>query len=183
MFRLMAPTRRAVGLDHNRRPMHVTVRPRGAVYRATRLLTALVVRLRPTCRIAYSLDTTDRRLIETVILPHIARTAEYRRIVFVGVQLYTRHDERAYFSHKDFWTIDVDPRVARYGARQHVVDSIASLGVHFRHRRSTRLSLTASSAAAWKRMASGNERPFRHAARVSARTACSFLDGTTRLGV
>lgn len=132
MSRLMAPTRRAVGFDQNRRPMHLKVRPRGAVYRATRLLTALVVRLRPSCRIAYSLDTTDRRLIETVILPYIAGTEEYQRIVFVGVQLYTRHYESEYFSHKDFWTIDIDPRVARYGARQHVVDSIVSLGVHFR---------------------------------------------------
>lgn len=112
--------------------MHLKMRPRGAVYRATRLLTALAVRLRPSCRIIYSLDTTDRRLIETVILPHIALSAEYQRILFVGVQLYTRHYEREYFRNKDFWTLDVDPHIARYGARQHVVDSIVSLGAHCR---------------------------------------------------
>ena len=111
--------------------MRVTMRPKGVTYRTTRLMVDLFVRLRPSADLAFTLETTDRRLFEDVILPHISCDAQYQRILFVGVQLYTRHYERDYFSHKDLWTIDLDPRAARYGARRHIIDSITAIGAHF----------------------------------------------------
>jgi hypothetical protein len=111
--------------------MRVTMAPKGVRYHSTRILAELLVRLRPSSRFAFTLETTDRRVIEDVILPHISREAEYHKILFVGVRLYTRHYEREYFSDKDFWTIDVDPRAARYGARRHIVDSVTAIGAHF----------------------------------------------------
>lgn len=111
--------------------MRVTMRPKGFVYHTTRFLVELVVRLRPSTELAFTLDTKDRRIFEDVILPHISHEAQYQRILFVGVQLYTRHYERDYFSLKDLCTIDLDPRAARYGARRHIIDSIMSIGAHF----------------------------------------------------
>jgi hypothetical protein len=111
--------------------MRVTLRPKGFVYHATRLLAELFVRLRPSTDFAFTLETGDRRIFEDIILPHIAAEAAFQRILFVGVRLYTRHYEREYFSHKDLCTIDLDPRAARYGARRHVVDSITAIGSHF----------------------------------------------------
>jgi hypothetical protein len=111
--------------------MRVKMRPKGVVYRTTRVLVDLFVRVRPSTELAFALETTDRRIFEEAILPHISRDPQYQRILFVGVQLYTRHYERDYFSEKDLWTIDLDPRAARYGARRHIVDSIASIGAHF----------------------------------------------------
>ena len=111
--------------------MRVKMRPKGLVYRTTRFLVELFVKLRPSAELVFSLETKDRRIFEDVILPHISRDAQYQRILFVGVQLYTRHYERDFFSHKDFCTIDLDPRAARYGARRHLIDSITSIGAHF----------------------------------------------------
>jgi hypothetical protein len=111
--------------------MRVTMAPKGVRYHSTRILAELLVRLRPSSRFAFTLETKDRRIIEDVILPHMSREAEYQKILFVGVRLYTRHYEREYFTHKDFWTIDVDPRAARYGARRHIVDSVTAIGAHF----------------------------------------------------
>jgi hypothetical protein len=111
--------------------MRVTMRPKGLTYRTTRLLVDLLVKVRPSAELAFALETTDRRIFEDVILSHISRDAQYQRILFVGVQLYTRHYERDYFRHKDLWTIDLDPRAARYGARRHIIDSITAIGAHF----------------------------------------------------
>jgi hypothetical protein len=111
--------------------MRVTMRPEGVGYHTARFLVDLIVRLRPSAGLAFTLETKDRRILEDVILPHISREAEYQTILFVGVQLYTRHYERDYFRHKDFCTIDRDPRAARHGARRHIIDSITSIGTHF----------------------------------------------------
>lgn len=111
--------------------MRVRLRPKGLVYHTTRFLAELFVKLRPSTELAFALETKDRRIFEDVILPHVSREAQYQRILFVGVQMYTRHYERDYFSHKDLWTIDLDPRAARYGARRHIIDSITSIGAHF----------------------------------------------------
>jgi SAM-dependent methyltransferase len=53
-----------------------------------------------------------------------------QHVLFVGCAVHTAHYE-SLFPGRDFVTIDVDPTKARYGARRHVVDTIANLESHF----------------------------------------------------
>lgn len=80
------------------------------------------------------LDTPDRRVLETVILPAFASRPEVRRVLFVGCAEYTR-DYEGHFAGRGFYTIDVDPARAPYGATapgRHLVDSVENAGRHFR---------------------------------------------------
>ena len=71
----------------------------------------------------------DRYLLEEVIFPAISARADMRRILFVGCDWYTKDYPRR-FADREFWTIDVDPAKARYGADRHIVDSLTNLGAH-----------------------------------------------------
>ncbi|HVK06914.1 MAG TPA: hypothetical protein VM490_25835, partial [Armatimonadaceae bacterium] len=53
------------------------------------------------------LETEDRRLLEQVILPDLARRAELRRVLFVGCAWYTESYER-FFPGREYWTLDLD---------------------------------------------------------------------------
>lgn len=74
--------------------------------------------------------TDDRRVLQTVILPHFARQPGITKVLFVGCAWYTR-GYRRFFPPQAYWTLDSDPGRRRYGARQHVTDSLANVGVHF----------------------------------------------------
>lgn len=77
-----------------------------------------------------SLSTPDRRLLDDVILPPLAADPQYRLVVFVGCDWYTRHYENM-FRGRDYWTIEVDPARARFGATQHVVGPMVEIGSQF----------------------------------------------------
>jgi SAM-dependent methyltransferase len=91
----------------------------------------LVVR---TARAAFglptSLDTEDRRILEQEILPWFGEREEFRRVLFVGCDWYTRHYDSFFDSH-EYWTLEKDAARRRYGAERHVVDSVANLAEHF----------------------------------------------------
>ncbi|HVK06618.1 MAG TPA: class I SAM-dependent methyltransferase, partial [Armatimonadaceae bacterium] len=72
------------------------------------------------------------RLLEQVILPDLARRAELRRVLFVGCAWYTESYER-FFPGREYWTLDLDPEQARFGARggRHLVDSASRVAGHF----------------------------------------------------
>lgn len=74
----------------------------------------------------------DRIILEDVIFPYFINNDQIIKIVFVGVAWYTRQYNRV-FKHKQFWTVDFDPRVKKYGSRRHIVDSIENLDRHFRN--------------------------------------------------
>jgi SAM-dependent methyltransferase len=74
--------------------------------------------------------TEDRRMLEKVILPQFADPEEFRRIVFIGCDWYTR-GYRRFFPQQEFWTVDVDPKKARYGAMHHVTDCVTNVDRHF----------------------------------------------------
>lgn len=74
--------------------------------------------------------TPDRHVLENVIFETVRESPELRRVLFVGVDFYTRHYPALFAGH-DFSTIDFDPDKARYGAPRHVVDSLEHLGRHF----------------------------------------------------
>jgi hypothetical protein len=76
------------------------------------------------------LETEDRRVLEEVIFRHYCSLPDVYTILFVGVDWYTRHYERFYFSDKDFWTIDKSPRRRRYGAKQHLTCALEDLIPH-----------------------------------------------------
>ena len=75
----------------------------------------------------------NRDILETVILPQFASCRDVRRVLFVGCAEYTR-DYENYFAGHDYYTIDVDPATAAYGAcrpNHHFVDSVEHVGRYF----------------------------------------------------
>lgn len=87
--------------------------------------------LRRSLGLPVRMDTPDRRLLEQCILPHYAARPDMRDALFVGVGWYTVHYE-SLLEGLRCTTIDVDPRVARYGSRyRHVVTSVVAAADHF----------------------------------------------------
>ncbi|OFV92542.1 MAG: hypothetical protein A3G76_00420 [Acidobacteria bacterium RIFCSPLOWO2_12_FULL_65_11] len=72
----------------------------------------------------------DRRVLEGDILPELARDPTVTRLLFVGVQWYTRHYPDQ-FGGKTFATIDPDPEVARLGGNPHAVGRVQDIEEHF----------------------------------------------------
>jgi SAM-dependent methyltransferase len=72
----------------------------------------------------------DRHVLERRIFPWLLAAPDYRRILFVGCAWYTLHYPRL-FSAREFWTMECDPLLARFGGRRHVVDSCVRVGSHF----------------------------------------------------
>ena len=91
-------------------------------YRYIRIMHSLGFRL--------SLRTEDRHILENTILPYIAQSDKYQTIVFVGCDWYTSKYKK-YFKRKDYWTIEIDPAMTRYGAKRHIIDSVSNLEKHF----------------------------------------------------
>jgi SAM-dependent methyltransferase len=69
-----------------------------------------------------------RAVLEDVIFPAIRAEPALTKILFVGVDFYTA-DYPQRFADREFWTIDVLPERARFGAGRHVVGSITE--AHF----------------------------------------------------
>ncbi len=74
-----------------------------------------------------ALQTPDLKVLDNVILPPLIQDPACRRVVFVGCDWYTRHYEDM-FAGRDYWTIEVDPARAHFGARQHVVGPMVEIG-------------------------------------------------------
>lgn len=72
----------------------------------------------------------DRRVLERDILGELARDPEVERVLFVGVQWYTKHYP-AHFDGKTFATLDPAPGVAQFGGNPHAVGQIQDLAEHF----------------------------------------------------
>ena len=77
-----------------------------------------------------ALQTPDRRVLDRVILPPLIQDPACRRVIFVGCDWYTRHYEEM-FAGRDYWTIEVDPARARFGARQHLVGPMVEISERF----------------------------------------------------
>jgi hypothetical protein len=78
------------------------------------------------------LHTEDRRLLEDVIIETYVGKPDIRTVLFVGVDWYTRHYEPFFFKDKALWTLDMRPKVRRFGAKHHVVCKLEDAGEHFR---------------------------------------------------
>ncbi len=76
------------------------------------------------------LRNEDRRVLEQIILPHFIRDRECQDILFVGCDWYTQ-GYNAWFEEKNYWTIDVDPAMRKFAAKQHIVDGLQNISHHF----------------------------------------------------
>jgi hypothetical protein len=75
------------------------------------------------------ISTRDRLILEKIILPHLAATNSYKRILFVGCSAYTQW-YREFFNNEEYWTIDPIDMKRRYGSDRHVIDSIINVRKH-----------------------------------------------------
>jgi hypothetical protein len=70
-----------------------------------------------------------RRFIEQDVLPWLRNN--YRRILFVGTASYTYHYERLFYADRDqYTTMDFNPALKVWGAREHITAPIQEIGQH-----------------------------------------------------
>jgi SAM-dependent methyltransferase len=77
------------------------------------------------------LRTEDRRVLQQVIFPFYLEDVCCKDVLFVGCHWYTRGYNKVFERHKNYWTLEIDPARARYGAAQHIVDALQNLRRHF----------------------------------------------------
>lgn len=93
-----------------------------------KLLFKAIMSNRLVARVYFRVCRPDRRYMEDKLLPTFVRTRP-RRVLSVGVQTYCAHYSR-YFAGTpaEYWTIDLDPRVAKLGSRgRHIVANITDI--------------------------------------------------------
>jgi hypothetical protein len=90
----------------------------------------LVARVLLRLGVPLRLNSPDRVVLEQQILPYFAASADFRRVLFVGCDWYTQSYERL-FRGKDYVTIEIDATRRPFGAKRHIVGSLADLGSHF----------------------------------------------------
>jgi hypothetical protein len=77
------------------------------------------------------LDTEDRRVLEQTIFPYFLRQDDYQNILFVGCHWYTKGYNERFEKKKNYWTIEPSFARQRYGAKQHIRDTLQQLRNHF----------------------------------------------------
>jgi SAM-dependent methyltransferase len=78
-------------------------------------------------RYARMYHAASRVCLERELLPWLAR--HYDRVLFVGTSSYTYHYERL-FRPDQYTTLEIQPRGAVWGARQHIVAPVEEIGRH-----------------------------------------------------
>jgi SAM-dependent methyltransferase len=76
------------------------------------------------------LKTEDRQVLQTKILPYFAQRSEFFNILFVGTAWYTE-GYKVIFQQKNYWTIEIDPSLAKHGASNHLIDSVENIDIYF----------------------------------------------------
>lgn len=99
-------------------------RPPSDFYRYAAILLRNAVGLRN------RLHSPDRDVLERIMLPAYARLPGMRRVLFVGSDWFTRHNEKL-FPGQEYCTLDPDSEKRKFGARRHVVAGLQSLDAHF----------------------------------------------------
>ncbi len=74
-------------------------------------------------------NSPDRLILEDIIIPHLIASSEFKRILFVGCDWYTKPYKK-FFKTQEYWTIEIDETKKRYGAKNHIIDSIQNLSNH-----------------------------------------------------
>jgi SAM-dependent methyltransferase len=122
--------------DHQRREAEVLIGNSAGARRRNpiaRLLTDPAFAMRA-ARFALGLptkmETEDRRVLEEIIFPFYVALPDIKSVLFVGCDWYTKHYAKTFFRRHDYWTIDVEENARKYGARQHIADSLEFLDRH-----------------------------------------------------
>lgn len=90
----------------------------------------LVMRLKVMMGREVRIHSEERQLLEGTIIPHFAAREDIRKVLFVGCNPYTAHYVNLW-PNTEYWTIDIDARQRRFGAANHIVDSVENLTDHF----------------------------------------------------
>ena len=77
------------------------------------------------------LNTEDRRVLEQIIFLYFLQRNNYKEILFVGCHWYTKGYNKRFEEKKNYWTIEPNPLRQRYGAKQHIGDTLQNLSNHF----------------------------------------------------
>ena len=77
-----------------------------------------------------NLNSPDRQILEEIIFPELYKEGKNLKILFVGCEWYTAH-YKDFFKHQEFWTMDFNKSVARFGSANHVIDKLENLDHHF----------------------------------------------------
>lgn len=72
----------------------------------------------------------DRVVLERTIFPYLLGQDSFGRVLFVGCAWYTQHYPWLFRS-REFWTMEFDPALARYGGTRHIVDTCENVADHF----------------------------------------------------
>jgi SAM-dependent methyltransferase len=72
----------------------------------------------------------DRKVLEESIFPYFKEKDEFTNIIFIGCDWYTKSYNRV-FRKKNYWTIDLNPKMKKYGSKKHIVDSMENLLQYF----------------------------------------------------
>lgn len=75
----------------------------------------------------------DRRVLEQVIIPFILSRLEPRRVLDIGREAYEAFYNE-FFTGRELWTIDRNPKHATFGSKNHIVDDVVNLRDHFAER-------------------------------------------------
>jgi len=76
------------------------------------------------------ISSSDRRVLEDIILPYFAKDIRFQKILFVGCAAYTRWYEK-FFAMKEYWTIDYKKIKRKYGSPNHITDNITHVEKYF----------------------------------------------------
>jgi hypothetical protein len=97
---------------------------------ASRLAGRALREIRTMLGLSSFLRNEDRRVLEQIIFPYFLNDRKCRDVLFVGCDWYTA-GYSAWFEDKNYWTIEIDPTLRKFGAKQHIVDSLQNLSRHF----------------------------------------------------
>ena len=77
-------------------------------------------RLKARIGLTVSQKTPDREILEKTIFSYIF-DSKNKITLFVGIDFYTKHYVN-FFNEDDFWTIDFNPKLQPFGAKNHICD-------------------------------------------------------------
>jgi len=72
----------------------------------------------------------DRDVLERIIFPNIISYHNPKTILDIGREDYQQF-YNLFFEGRELWTIDINPKMKEFGARNHVTDSVANLKKYF----------------------------------------------------
>lgn len=83
------------------------------------------------CGIELYIKTEDRKILEQTIFPYFVQRSDVSEILFVGCHWYTKGYNKL-FEGKNYRTLDVDPKQAKFGAKSHIPGSMEDICQYFK---------------------------------------------------